>query len=348
MGGAREAGRSPWAVGAAGFAAGYGLLRLYWAAGGRWGYSACGPAPEAAELATGCGAARLEALPFWQGWGAAGLSAAAVAAAVLLLTGRRAGPAAAWAVCAALVVLSFPMHLVFQVPAALLGRPTDWPDLADRALLLAGGLLFGQAAWAAGPGPCAHPAPAGPRPVPGRLRAWAHAACAVPLIGWGIPHALWFLGVPFGIGAEGAAAIRQDIGAGLALALVLVPVLAGQLAAGLAHPWGQVLPRRLPRWGGRAVPRRLVLLPAGAVAAALTAYGAISTWTLVRALVEGEADAASVAADWAVSGTLLVFLAWGLALGAAVAEYARLTDPRCAKCRKGKSRLAIRDGDSNK
>ncbi|EQD85349.1 hypothetical protein N599_15445 [Saccharopolyspora erythraea D] len=47
------------------FAVGYGLLRLYWAAGGRWGYTACDrtEVSSAAEIASGHGADRVVALP---------------------------------------------------------------------------------------------------------------------------------------------------------------------------------------------------------------------------------------------------------------------------------------------
>ncbi|MEN3609560.1 hypothetical protein AAH979_08430 [Plantactinospora sp. ZYX-F-223] len=66
-------GRRGRALVALGFALGYGLLRLSWAAGGRWGYTACDRtrSPEPAELADGCGAERLATLPF-RGWPGAG------------------------------------------------------------------------------------------------------------------------------------------------------------------------------------------------------------------------------------------------------------------------------------
>jgi hypothetical protein len=98
-----------WTLAAPTFAAGYGLLRGYWAAGGRWGYTACDRSADAAELTRGCGAEHLVRLPFWQGWGAVVLCGAlAMVAALPILRPGRAAAVAAWTACAALVVMSFP------------------------------------------------------------------------------------------------------------------------------------------------------------------------------------------------------------------------------------------------
>lgn len=314
---------------ALGFAVGYGLLRLSWTLGVRWGYSACDPAdsPGADDLRTGC-AAETASLPFHQGWGAVALCALLVAAAVLTRTRpARTATVAAWTACGALVTAAFPLHLVFEIPTGLAGRPTDWLGIGHRLVLVAGGLLFAAAA-----AEVAHrrgrPVDDGPRPVPRWVRAWAYGGVAVPLLGWTVPHGLWMIGVPFGIPVSVITDARSTIDPLLAAALALVPGLASLLTLGLAHRWGQQVPAWVPVLAGRRVPRMLALVPAGAVAAALVTYGVLSTATLLLALASGAVTPAGVASSWAVTATLLVFLAWGVALGVTTVGYGLVTRPR--------------------
>lgn len=262
------------------FAVGYGLVRLYWALGGRWGYTACDRT--ATPRPGGCGA-DTAALPFWSGWGAVLLCAVLVALVFVPKVGL-------WLGCAALVVLSFPGHLLFEVPAGLGGRTTDWRDVAHRVVLLGGGLLFGLA---------------GPRPR-SRWRPsarWAWVAAVLPVAGFSLPHALWFAGVPLGIPRSMLSEIRADLDVATILALILAPVVGGVLTLALTRPWGR-------RW--------FVVAPAAVVALALTAYGVLGVGLMSSALLAGTATVAELAAGWAVAATELVFLAWGVALGGAV------------------------------
>lgn len=327
-----------WVLGALGFAVGYGLLRLYWAAGGRVGFTACdrARAPSAADLATGCVVEHQTALPLWQDWGAVGLCGVLVAVAVRAARrGDRAAGVGAWVACAALVTLSFPMHLLFEIPAGVAGRPTDWLDLAGRLLLLGGGLLFGATAASLGTHRCGHPRPrpTGPRPVPRWVRGWAAAAAVVPVLGWTVPHTLWLLGVPLGIPPEEVTAIRRDLSPALGLAITLIPSLGGLLTLGLARPWGQLIPRWILGLAGRPVPRVLALAPAGVVAVALTSYSLISAVVIGESLLAGTVTWSQLAAGWVVAGTGLVFLGWGVALGVTALGYERVTRPRCETCR---------------
>ncbi len=326
-----------WWWGALAFAVGYGALRLSWAAGGRWGYPTCDRSNGAAEIASGCAAAGA-ALPFRAGWGAVALCCALVGIAALAFRGgSRVTAALAWVACAALVVLSFPMHLLFEIPAGLAGRPTDWRDLAGRLLLLGGGLVFGAAAATLRAPGCRHPRTDRPRPVPGWMRRWAYAAAAAPVLGWTVPHGLWLLGVPLGI----SAAELRDIRAGLidtspvvAAAIVVVPVLGALLTVGLVRPWGRVFPSRVPWLAGRRVPRPLALVPAGIVALSLTCYGVISSWIVLDGLRTGETTWSQIRTGWAVTATVVVFLVWGIALGVATWGYELLTRVHCPTCRR--------------
>ncbi len=259
------------------FAVGYGLVRVYWALGGRWGYTACDRT--AAPRPGGCGA-DTAALPFWSGWGAVALCVALV---VLSLSHR-----GLWVGCVALLVLAFPAHLLFEIPAALGGRPTDWRDIGHRVVLLAGGLLFLLAAtW----------------PRPRLSRRWAQVAAVLPVVGFSTPHALWFLGVPLGIPDSMLAAVRVDLDVVTALALVLAPAVGGALTLTLLLPWGR-------RW--------FVVVPAGVVAIALTAYGLLGIGLMSTDLLSGATTVEDLGASWAVALTELVFLVWGVALGGAV------------------------------
>ncbi|MEV0154045.1 hypothetical protein AB0H57_09940 [Micromonospora sp. NPDC050686] len=316
---------------ALGFATGYGLLRLYWAAGGRWGWTACDRTrpPGRAELATGCGAADVPALPFVAGWGAVALCVLLLG--VAALAARRRGRAVPWpagAAALALVVLAFPAHLLFELPAAAAGYPTDWRDVGNRLVLFAGGLLFARVAIAGRRQACGHPRPAGPQPVPASLRGWAYAAAALPLLGFTLPHLLWWWDVPLGIPAEVLANAQRELSPALGAAITGAPALGGLLTVGLAHRWGQRFPHWTP-WAGRPVPRPLVLGPASTVAVALTAYGALGVWMMGAALVGGRTSWAQLGQAWAVAGTEVVFLAWGVTLAGALLGYERLTRPHC-------------------
>jgi hypothetical protein len=243
-----------------------------------------------------------------------------------------------------LLVAAFPMHLLFQIPAGLSGHPTDWRDIGHRLLLLAGAVLFGAAARAARAPRCDHPRPDAPvarpdnpvaRPVPDRLRRWTFAAAALPLVGWTLPHGLWFLGVPFGISRATLDEIRVNLVTEepwTSVAMVLAPVAGALLTVGLARSWGQVFPARLPLLGGRRVPPLLAVVPAGTVAASLTTYGVLSAGVMVDGLLSGTSTWSDLLSGWAVTGTLLVFLAWGVTLGVATYGYHRLTRHRCPLC----------------
>ena len=314
-----------WAVACGVFLAGQAALRLSWIAGGRWGYTAC-DRTRSGDVASGCGADRVEVLPFGAGWGA--LAAGAVLAAVVgwaLRSPGRAAAVGAWVTAVVLTVAAFPLHLIFEIPVALTGRPADWRDLGARLALVAGGAMF--AGLADTSGPPRRPRTPGYRPVPRWTRRWAYAAVVLPVVGWTVPHVLWVLGVPLGMSAEKLAAAQRDLATPAGVALALVPPLAGLLVLGLVQRWGQQFPRWVPGLGGRAVPPLLAAIPAGLVSLALVTYGVLSIAVFAQRLAGGVLSLADVRAEWAVTGTLLVFAGWGVALGVTTVGYARTTRP---------------------
>ncbi|MEU8216652.1 hypothetical protein AB0C47_12870 [Micromonospora taraxaci] len=315
-----------WLVGCAVFVVGEIALRLYWIAGGRWAYTAC-DRTALVDPAGGCGADRVHTLPFWAGWGAVGVGVAlAIIVGCAVRFPGRTVAAASWAASALLLVVAFPLHLLFEVPAALTGRPSDWRDLGARLALVAGGVLFAGLANASGPR--RGPAPASYQPVPRWTRLWAYAAVALPVVGWAVPHGLWVLGVPFGISEQKLDEIQLALSTETGLAITLVPPLAGLLVLGLVQRWGQQFPRWVPGLGGRRVPRLLAVIPAGVVALALVTYGVLSVAVFVDQLRTGDLPWPEVWEGWATSATLLVFLGWGASLGVTTTGYALATRPR--------------------
>ncbi|MEU5931623.1 hypothetical protein [Micromonospora sp. NPDC047187] len=202
-----------------------------------------------------------------------------------------------WAAAALLLVVAFPLHLLFEIPAALAGRPSDWRDLGARLALVAGGVLFAGLANTSGPrrGPVA----VGYRPVPRWTRRWAYVAVALPVVGWAVPHALWVLGVPVGISERELNDIEQNLSTPTGVAITLVPPLAGLLVLGLVRRWGQQFPRWVPGLHGRQVPRRLAVIPAGVVALTLVTYGVLSIAVLVGELLTGDTRWSDVWDGWA-------------------------------------------------
>lgn len=319
---------------ACGFALGYGILRVYWAAGGRWGYTACDRADtlDAVQAATGCQASRLPTLPPTQGWIAVAASAALLTA--CLLAAWRPGRATsvpAGIGGAVLLAIAFPGHLLFELPAAAAGRVTDWWDLGHRLLQLGGGLLIVGLAIRTGSPRCPHPSEPvrTPSPVTGWTRGWSYAACAIPVLGFSLPHVLWLFGI--GISTAAFDQIRADIGVSTMLGLAAGPALGGLASLGLGHGWGRTWWRWTPI-AGRPIPRTLVLVPAGVIALSLVSYGMLGTGMVIQDLSNGALTWAQLGSQWMIVGTELVFLAWGIALGVAAAGYHRATRTHCRIC----------------
>ncbi|WP_430788633.1 hypothetical protein [Actinoplanes sp. G11-F43] len=223
-----------------------------------------------------------------------------------------------WVGAAVLLVAAFPLNLLFEVPAALAGRPSDWGELGTRIALVAAAVVTGRTAYEIGPrgDPVREY-----REVPRWTRRAAHVAVVLPAAGWTVPHLLWVFGVPFGIPARQLADAQAELSSPAGFAIALVPPLFGLLALGLARRWGQRFPSRLPVLGNRPVPRMLAIVPGAAVAIALIVYGTMSATVFTAA----GPTWAEIRESWAVVATLLVFVGWGVALGTTVVGYARAT-----------------------
>jgi hypothetical protein len=299
--------RVPWLVVA--WAAGYGSLRLHWAAAG---------APWFPPLGTD--------LLVFTGWGSVGLCAAAAVVAVALhraRSWRTALAAAAWAVSAA-IVLACAVLLPQAVAILFLqfGPPFDAGALASRLACVTGaGLLIAatlryQRRYRGDCPACARtggPAP-GWTPAPWWARCAAYTAVAGCLTRLAAQVVVGFDDL------SGPPELVVGFEIGFLLAGVLLPLA-------LAHGWGRVWPRWVPRLRGRTIPRPLLLGPATALAAGLMAYfGAGLGIVAVRALTGGEPGDAFL---WTA---LAAYWVWGAGLGVAALSYHLRSRPACRSC----------------
>ncbi|MFF2661225.1 hypothetical protein ACFVUH_28145 [Kitasatospora sp. NPDC058032] len=159
---------------------------------------------------------------------------------------------------------------------------------------------------------------------------WAERA-ALATVWTTVPSGLWRLalgvGIPVGFSGELAAAFDPYVpgwGTVYVLALSGLAELLAFLTLGLVRPWGEVLPRRIPLIGGRAVRPWAAIVPAALGSTALTAMG-------MSALFGGWASAMSgPGAPRGLAGVIMTLcylplVAWGPLLAAVTFAYARRT-----------------------
>ena len=165
-----------------------------------------------------------------------------------------------------------------------------------------------------------------------RGRRWVVAAVVLP-----VPYELtrwaWALGWPIGVTTGAETIARWSLGerAGM-FAIGALPLVGGLLTHGLVRPWGEVAPRWMPRLGGRPVPLGPVVGVA-TTATLLIVTGALSLHriTLNVALERVPAPQPDVE-GWGAWAPGLLWLPWGLALGAATYCYWRRRRGGCATC----------------
>jgi hypothetical protein len=135
----------------------------------------------------------------------------------------------------------------------------------------------------------------------------AAAAMAVPYV---LARASWLTPWPLFGGSRDAFTANPDIQV-VGLMLGAAMFTGAILTLGLVVPWGERVPRWVPRAGGRAIPVALAAVPAATVAALFTAGGVQSVTLAVTGAVP--------------IGTVLIlpFWAWGPLLGLATWGYMR-------------------------
>lgn len=165
-------------------------------------------------------------------------------------------------------------------------------------------------------------------PVPGVSRRARWAATAVPLLV--LPSSLWRIaftgGVPSGRGNVPAWLPMQ---AYAVLLSILSEVLAFT-AVGLIAGWGQTVPRRVPRYGGRPIPVAVAVVPAAAGAVLLTAIWTVAAFAVLTGnKINGEplpSDYPTRVGGWSSVEFVACYaplLLWGPLLGALTVWYWR-------------------------
>ncbi|MFG2570084.1 hypothetical protein ACGFR6_32240 [Streptomyces sp. NPDC048567] len=151
---------------------------------------------------------------------------------------------------------------------------------------------------------------------------WAVSAahlCALVTLPTGIWRLLLATGHTVGYTDAGYAAMDfTGWGAGYVLGLSVLSEAVALLTLGLVRPWGEVLPRWLPRLGGRSLPRLAVVVPAALGALVLTVLWTplVAWWALPHPDLTANGSA--------VVGLLyLPLVAWGPLLGAVTVSYHR-------------------------
>jgi hypothetical protein len=150
---------------------------------------------------------------------------------------------------------------------------------------------------------------------------WAVLAALLAPLPYEITRIAWFLGIPLGATPEFLRMMQDtpgmlDVGLGLAGA----SAIGGVLTHGLVARWGEVYPRWIFWRAGRRVPPALAIVPASIVGVVLVPAGLMN----VRMGVSRD--------SWALTGPSVLWILWGVALGAATYLYYLRRRGACRSC----------------
>lgn len=174
--------------------------------------------------------------------------------------------------------------------------------------------------------PAVTPPAAAGAPAP-RVPRWVNrAAHAVPLCL--LPSGLWrialVVGYPDWYGTHHWLPWERPY----VVSLTVISECLALLTLALVRPWGEVMPRRVPFLGGRAIPVRAAVIPAATGAVLVTAFCAYTTLNYFFQFVEplndtGEAFPTSGPGLWALVICYVPMLAWGPLLAVVTWAYYR-------------------------
>ncbi|WP_213453399.1 hypothetical protein [Rhizomonospora bruguierae] len=336
---------------AAAWAAGYGTMALVWTVTGHgYPFGRNDPGGEVSllhPLPPGVGAPLFAAV----------LLAAAVAA--LATAGRQSAGRAVravvlgygWAVAVALLIVvpdARLLTLAGYAPMLVLGAPFGWPPvdystvftwpLANRALCFLGGLLLVRAllAWqfrtAGGCAACGRRDGSGAWTTAASAARWGRwavgVAAVIPLL-YAVTRFAWLAGIPLGMSRANLDDLRHSGAVWAGAGLGAFAVVGALLTLGLARRWGETFPRWTPGLGGRRVPVGLAVVPAALVALLVTSA------SLALLVAPGFRDLLTGGGDWAGTAPILLWPAWGPALGAAALAYHLRRRGACRRCGRG-------------
>ncbi|MFI5485703.1 hypothetical protein [Micromonospora echinaurantiaca] len=256
----------------------------------------------------------------------------------------------AWAVAALLAVVVPDAQVLIMLgyaPMLILGAPFGWPpvDYADiftwslavrfaavvGGLLLAGAVLAWQRRTAGACVGCGRGGAGRDWTTPTAAARWgrwaAGIAAAIPFA-YALTRIAWAAGIPLGISREFLTEMQGNGMVWAGFGLGAFATVGAVLTLGLVQRWGERFPGWVPVLGGRPVPVKLAVVPATLVAVAVTAatLGLVANpdfWALTG-------DEFSLA-----SAPMLLWPAWGPALGAAAYAYHLRRRSGCPRCGQG-------------
>ncbi|MEV4808532.1 hypothetical protein [Micromonospora avicenniae] len=232
-------------------------------------------------------------------------------------------------------------------PMLIVGAPFGWPpvDYSDvftwalfaRFAAEVGGLLLAGAAlvwWrrtaevcpACGRGDAERgwtsPAAAA------RWGRWAAGIAAAVPLAYALTRFAWAAGVPLGISRDFLTEMQENGAVWAGFGLGAFATVGAVLTLGLVRRWGERFPRWMPGLAGRPVPVRLAVIPATLVAVAVTAatlglVGNPHFWALASAGFN------------LATAPMLLWPAWGPALGLATYAYHLRRRGGCGRCGRG-------------
>ncbi|MEV6372583.1 hypothetical protein [Micromonospora musae] len=253
-----------------------------------------------------------------------------------------------WAVAAFLALVVPDARVLVMLgyaPMLIIGAPFGWPpvDYSEvftwplfarfaaviAGLLLAGAVLVWQrrtaeACLGCGRGDAGRgwTSPAGAA----RWGRWAAGIAAAIPLAYAVTRFAWAAGVPLGISRDFLTEMQENGAVWAGFGLGAFATVGAVLTLGLVQRWGERFPRWMLGLAGRRVPVRLAVIPATLVAIAVTAatLGLVANprfWELAGG------DGLNLA-----TGPMLLWPAWGPALGLATYAYHLRRRGACRRC----------------
>ncbi|MGK5738525.1 hypothetical protein [Micromonospora sp. URMC 103] len=257
----------------------------------------------------------------------------------------------AWAVAAVLALVvpdARVLVILGYAPMLIIGAPFGWPpvDYADvftwalfarfaaviGGLLLAGAVLAWQrrttgacVACGRGDGERGWTTPA----AAARWGRWAAGIAAVIPLAYAVTRFAWAAGIPLGISREFLTEMQETGLVWAGLGLGAFATVGAVLTLGLVQRWGERFPRWMVGLAGRRVPVKLAVIPATLVAVAVTAavLGLMSHPRFWELAGGHDFDLASA--------PMLLWPAWGPALGLSTYAYHLRRRGACRRCGRG-------------
>ncbi|TWD73382.1 hypothetical protein FB561_7271 [Kribbella amoyensis] len=334
----------------------YGVLGVYWAAGGA-GY------PFARVDDDRATASLMEGAPVGivaPALAVLGLTGAVVAVLMTRREARHWAPTAFAAVLAVVLALLIPDYTLIAMIAlspalvvfAFTGIPGDQGGLGDvlywhrvnLILMFVGGLLWAATAIAyhrrarraclsCGRTDAVTRTWQTPESA-ARWGRWAVVAAGLVTVPYELTRVAWYLGWPLGVTEEFHRMMADTPGMlEIGLGLAVLSVGGTVLTHGLVHRWGEVYPRWLWFRAGRPVPPSRAIVPASLVAIVLVPAGLMN----FRIPFEPE--------NWGIAVPGMFWVLWAVALGVATYGYHLRRRTTCRRCGRGSISAEVRVPD---